>query len=285
HSLQLADFNGDGHLDIFCGEMRLHGKNRDAKMWIFFGDGRGNFKKEILAVGFGVHEAKVADLDGDGDVDILGKPYDWETPRIDVWFNNIPRENKLSLDRWKRHVIDSQKPWRSVFITSADLDNDRRKDIITGGWWYKNPGNLGEKWVRYSFGSPLNNMAMTHDFDNDGDIDVLGTKGKGSEANAEFAWARNNGSGSFIILKNISGGEGDFLQGAAKIPHSQHENLRIALSWHRKGKGVQLLTVPSDPSTQRWGWQRISSVSQDEGLSAGDIDGDGDFDLMVGSKW
>jgi len=43
HSLQLADFNRDGHLDIFCAEMRLNGKNEDAKMWIFLGNGRGKF--------------------------------------------------------------------------------------------------------------------------------------------------------------------------------------------------------------------------------------------------
>ncbi len=33
-------------------------------------------------------EGKLADLDGDGDLDILNKPYNWEAPRIDVWLNN-----------------------------------------------------------------------------------------------------------------------------------------------------------------------------------------------------
>jgi hypothetical protein len=27
----------------------------------------------------------VADLDGDRRLDILDKPYNWETPRIDIW--------------------------------------------------------------------------------------------------------------------------------------------------------------------------------------------------------
>lgn len=30
----------------------------------------------------------VGDLDGDGDPDLLNKPYAWETPRVDVWVNN-----------------------------------------------------------------------------------------------------------------------------------------------------------------------------------------------------
>jgi hypothetical protein len=33
------------------------------------------------------HESKIADLDGDGDYDILDKPYGWQTPRLDIWLN------------------------------------------------------------------------------------------------------------------------------------------------------------------------------------------------------
>ena len=30
-------------------------------------------------------------LDGDGDLDLLNKPYNWDTPRVDVWLNNGTR--------------------------------------------------------------------------------------------------------------------------------------------------------------------------------------------------
>ena len=93
HSLRLADMDGDGNLDVFCAEMGKWTENSPTadnpqpKMWIFFGDGKGNFRKEEVANSYGNHESRVADLDGDGDLDILGKPYNWEAPRLDIWLN------------------------------------------------------------------------------------------------------------------------------------------------------------------------------------------------------
>ena len=283
HSLDVIDINGDGNLDIFVAEMRLNGGNSDSKMLIFWGDGNGNFKKEDIAQGYDNHESKAADLDGDGDIDILGKPYNFGTPGLDIWLNNPVSD--ISLDSWERQVVDSDKPWRAVFITSEDMDNDGNKDIITGGWWYKNPGLNGNNWTRHTIGTPLNNMAAVYDFDGDGDMDVLGTQGKGSDPNAVFVWGRNDGSGNFEILNNIEPGDGDFLQGAAVGNFKKGGPVEIALSWHQDGKGIQMLTPPSNPSIDMWTWRQISTISQDEALSQGDIDRDGNIDLLLGTKW
>lgn len=94
HSLQLGDINGDKNLDILCAEMHTPGAKKKCKMRIFYGDGEGHFEKKELSTGIGNHESKLADLDGDGDLDILTKPYTWDTPRVDVWLNLGPINKK-----------------------------------------------------------------------------------------------------------------------------------------------------------------------------------------------
>ena len=93
HTLDLGDIDGDGNLDIFAAEMAKWGRtpelhHPDATAWILYGDGKGNFRTTVLVKGEGWHEGKLADVDGDGDLDVINKPYTWDTPRIDVWLNN-----------------------------------------------------------------------------------------------------------------------------------------------------------------------------------------------------
>jgi len=93
HTLQVGDVDRDGHLDIFVAEMAKWTEaspepdHPGASAWILYGDGTGGFDPILLVQGHGFHEGRLADLDGDGDLDVLNKPYNWQVPRLDVWLN------------------------------------------------------------------------------------------------------------------------------------------------------------------------------------------------------
>lgn len=77
-------------MDIWFAEMRLDDGNPDARNEILIGDGTGSFESLVVSRGFGVHESEIVDLDGDGDYDVLGKPYRWDSPRLDIWLYQGP---------------------------------------------------------------------------------------------------------------------------------------------------------------------------------------------------
>lgn len=83
HTIQLADMTGDGQLDLVVGEMGL-GDNDRPRLFLYRNDGSGGFVREELDVGTPTHEAKVTDLTGDGQLDIVGKSYA-PTRHVDAW--------------------------------------------------------------------------------------------------------------------------------------------------------------------------------------------------------
>lgn len=303
HFVALRDIDKDGDLDILTAEMNQGQGDNPVKAYLNEGD--GDWVKRVISPDPS-HSMQAADIDGDLDVDLLGTnweiaDYDGDYP-VKLW-----RNIRLSEIQWERHEIDNDRPGQAVFIFSEDVDNDGWRDLVTGAYWYKNPGSLSQSWPRFELGPGAYNVAQLADYDNDGDLDILASGWHGYSQQPSlyerilnrlsirdydyqndgdrFVWGENQGDGTFQWHDNIERATGDFLQGSALLPDPVDDTPLNLLSWHRPNQGIQSLTVPTEPAAEVWPWKVVHSTSQDEEITATDVDGDGDRDIVLGTRW
>jgi hypothetical protein len=87
HTLQVADMDLDGHVDIVAGEME---KSTDPHLLVFYlnmkGDGMEWEKKMISRLG--TYSAIVGDIGQDGDMDIVSNR-NFNKPPLEIWVNTL----------------------------------------------------------------------------------------------------------------------------------------------------------------------------------------------------
>ncbi|MDH4057710.1 MAG: VCBS repeat-containing protein, partial [Cyclobacteriaceae bacterium] len=128
--VKISDFDKDGDLDIFLGARAIPWKyGIPPDSFILLNDGNGNFEDatqkvapELKEFGF-VNDATWADVDGDGDDDLIVAA-EWRPISI---FNNDQGVLKLQ----KSEGLEKNVGWWSAIVT-ADFDNDGDIDIVVG---------------------------------------------------------------------------------------------------------------------------------------------------------
>ena len=84
HSLNVADFDIDGDLDVFAGQMHL---STEKRIMVYTNLGGGaSWSRKVLAT-TGTHNACAGDVDADGLADIVGKNFDGQK-KVEVWINS-----------------------------------------------------------------------------------------------------------------------------------------------------------------------------------------------------
>ena len=182
-----GDINRDGRLDI-VGASRAD----DTIRW-FRNDGGdpASFTEFIVAANvLSAWSVYVADIDGDGDLDILSAGRN--DNRI-AWHENDGAE----IPSWTKHVIDTDAR-RAQKVFADDVNGDGHMDILSASGasgeiaWYVNDGAENPSFTKRSLTTTMNNAkwVWTADLDGDGDVDILAA----AEGQQTIEWFENDGA-------------------------------------------------------------------------------------------
>ncbi|MEC8252999.1 MAG: VCBS repeat-containing protein [Planctomycetota bacterium] len=282
-SVHTADVDGDGDLDVLsaASETLFFTVTDDEIAWFENTDGLGTFgAPQIISTSTnGARSVHAADVDGDGDNDVLcASQYDDTI----AWYENT---DGLGTFGAQQAISTSADGAHSVF--AADVDGDGDVDVIAASpydntiAWLENTDGLGNFGAQQVIST---NAASAHgvyaaDIDGDGDIDVLSA----SRFDSKVAWYENtDGLGSFgaqqVITTSASGAHSVFaadVDGDGDLDVLSASDLDDKIAWYENTDGLGT-----------FGADQVISASADgaNSVHAADVDGDGDLDALSASS-
>ncbi|MHC4694232.1 MAG: FG-GAP-like repeat-containing protein, partial [Planctomycetota bacterium] len=255
-------------------------EDRSGVFWWENTDGRGTawMKHTVDANVKSVQNAYPADVDGDGDVDLIGSSSD----RNMVWWENSSGNGSV----WGKHAIDSSVSGTQL-VHAADFDSDGDIDVVGATWldgginWWENAGGNGTSWQKHAIDGAMNaDYSRTHcmsvaDMDGDGKLDVVTSAGSESGVNwwenpkvSGADWTRHYVIGSDGEVESVYAGD---LDGDGNMDLIGSIRRREGLVWWENTNGTAAV------------WTKHildSSYHAEQSVDVADMDGDGDLDIL-----
>jgi hypothetical protein len=270
HTLEVGDIDGDDDPDVLVGEMHIGNR----RVIVFENDG-GSFIRHQVA-GTGTHNARLADLDGDGQLDIVGKNFDG--PKVlEAWLTTAQPAGPL--DRWQRVELDTDRDESSrgqayFGLAGGDLDGDGDTDLASGKYVYLNPGtDPAAAWQRVTLPTDVDAMWIL-DVDGDGRNDIVG------QHLPEIHWLTPSDDALTYEDHVVADGLVEVDHGDSQGYATAEIDGRPALVF-TTGAGIWYLSVPDDPTQTPWPATQITAdPTTEDVLAVGDVDADGCVDAV-----
>lgn len=269
--LEVVDVDNDGDLDII--DMHMDGGtigNQDISIQL--NDGTGSFTPmEIVNVGE-IDSISVADINGDGFVDILGSDstFDEIIPLINNTDGTFSQPGGVSVTGVANNTF-----LRNV-IGTGDIDGDGDTDLavnVTGGVTLLTNDGTGSFTVGTTITTPGLRLELS-DVDNDGDPDLV--REDGTNVNVFL----NNGSGVFGTAVAYPNNTSNAV--SIRTVDLTGDGFVDIVTTHSPGSGGTQVNVLVNQGDGTFAAATLFTAGNTpRSTTAGDFDGDGDVDLAV----
>ena len=274
NAVYAADVDGDGDMDV----LGAAGGDDDITWWEnTAGDGTAWAEHTVDGNFDGAYSVYAADVDGDGDMDVLGAAL-WDDDI--TWWENTTGDGTA----WTEHTMDEDFSYaKSVY--AADVDGDGDMDVLGAAfnadditWWENTLGN-GTVWAKHTVDGYFDSAQSVYaaDVNGDGNMDILGAASAQDDSTITW-WNNTTGDGTVWLEQTVDGafdgarsvyaadmdGDGDMdVLGAAYLANH-------ITCWENTGGAGTLWTE----HTVDGAFDGANSVY------AADIDGDWDMDVL-----